>query len=339
MYESKVGNKKNVAVQADSAIDKERAADALVKSAAEDDDDSSTTTPSRTTFRMVALDLDGTLLSQDHQLAEEQAVYLRDLYQRHGGNFKICLATGRAAPSIYEHVAKLNLPAPLPVVCSNGARGFELMTGNKKNHHHLPTELFYFPVPRQVVEVTVQLASKHGYAVQYYLEDSIYVNSNAAEHQPMIQAYTELTGSTILYSPDNFGSMLEQDQLPSKLLVIFPEDQVHEATEIYQKGLDKSATIVGGTYDWFLEVLHPQVTKGFGLQQMCDYLKIPIGECIAMGDGANDLEFLQQAGLGLAMKNAKVAAKEHADQTIEWTNQELGVMKALQQLEREGRIG
>ena len=57
-----------------------------------------------------------------------------------------------------------------------------------------------------------------------------------------------------------------------------------------------------------------------------------------MGDGANDLEFLEQAGWGAAMKNGKTGAQEAADVTIPWDNDDHGVMKTLQELEAHGYL-
>jgi hydroxymethylpyrimidine pyrophosphatase-like HAD family hydrolase len=132
--------------------------------------------------------------------------------------------------------------------------------------------------------------------------------------------------------------MLSQNQLPSKLLVLFDESKITHAATAYKSQLADRATVVMGTFDWFLEVLHPQVHKGHGLSRMCQELAVPLEECIAMGDGANDVEFLRMAGLGLAMKNAKEAAKKNANSIVQWTNDENGVMRALQKLETEGKL-
>lgn len=299
-------------------------------------------------FRMVALDLDGTLLSDDHQIADEQVEYLRSLHRR---GFIVCLATGRSAPSVYEHIRKLNFPQPIPVVTSNGACGFE-MTSFAKDQNDLEEveqeqqrailttkEIFFHPVSSSTVQSTLRLAKENGFAVQFYHQDSILVNSNTPEHLAIVQKYSDLTGSTITYVADDFESMIKNGKLPSKLLVLFREDRMSHANRVYRTEFSSDqATIVEGAYNWFLEVLNPQVNKGAGLGRMCDYLNIPPSECIGMGDGANDLEFLQLAGVGIAMKNASDIVKQHADFALEWTNDEHGVMKALQRLDEEGRL-
>ena len=280
-------------------------------------------------YRMVALDLDGTTLQSNHQLSDEQAKYLRDL---HNKGFVVCIATGRAAPSVYEHIQKLNFPRSIPVVCSNGARGLLCRTDNTKE------ELFHNPVPETIVRRAIRLGKQFGYATQYYCEEHIFANHTNDTHYHITGKYTELTGSQVCHVDDDFESLLSQGQLPSKLLIIFEDRHLKDAVHVYKAEFGSEATIVCGTYDWFLEILHPEVTKGHGLQRMCSSLNIPMEECIAIGDGSNDVEFLQMSGLGIAMKNANDLAKKHADEVMEWTNDQNGVMKTLERLESQGLL-
>ena len=278
-------------------------------------------------YQMVALDLDGTLLSSDHKVADEQATYLRELRSQ---GFIVCIATGRAAPSVYETIQKLRIPKSLPVICSNGARGFlcDYETMEK-------TELFYNPVPESVVEDSLRLVKENGYALQYYHEDKIYCNPTTSRHREIMGMYTELTGSHIEAVKDDFASLLEQGHLPSKMLVLFDESQIKAAVSTFETELNNKASIVLGSMDWFLEVLNPNVTKGHGLANMCKELNVPLEACIAMGDGPNDVEFLEMAGLGIAMKNARDSVKKRANLTSGWTNNEHGVMKMLRGLQSQ----
>jgi len=60
---------------------------------------------------------------------------------------------------------------------------------------------------------------------------------------------------------------------------------------------------------------------------------------VAFGDGDNDKEFIQFAGLGLAMANGRTLLKDLADGVTEFSNDEDGVSRALRKLMREGRFG
>jgi hydroxymethylpyrimidine pyrophosphatase-like HAD family hydrolase len=72
------------------------------------------------------------------------------------------------------------------------------------------------------------------------------------------------------------------------------------------------ATLIRGTPPFFVEILHPDVHKGAGLCRLCEALRVPLGAVVAFGDGDNDVEFVQAAGLGYAMANARPTLKAGA---------------------------
>lgn len=293
-------------------------------------DKESVTNKSQTIYKMVALDLDGTLLSSDRQIATVQAEYLNKLSKQ---GFVVAIATGRAATGVYSHVKKLDIPN-MPVVCSNGARGFYYCSTADETK-----ELFHNPVPKDVVERTIRLANQHGYAIQYYHDDAIYANQKTDSHFQLTSLYSEYTGVRIDHVKDDFASLLEQDHLPSKLLVLFDDqDSADARSRVKDEFPPQHATVVKGYCTWFLEILSANVNKGKGLKQLCSSLNIDMDHVIAIGDGCNDLEFLEMAGLGVAVHNAEPEVKQVADLSIEFTNDEHGVMKILQHLQERGAL-
>lgn len=79
----------------------------------------------------------------------------------------------------------------------------------------------------------------------------------------------------------------------------------------------KYNVIRGSPEPFFVEFLPANVSKGSGLRNMCSAMNIPIEEVVTFGDGNNDAEFLDYAGLGVAVKDAKPAAKAKADVILE----------------------
>lgn len=301
-----------------------------------------TTTASNATakFRMVALDLDGTLLQSNHQLSDATREYLNEL-DRQG--FIICIATGRAASTVYEHVIKLNFPHPLPVVCSNGARGLKcsvvVQEDGTPSSSVSVEELFASNVPETVATKTIQLAQKLGYVSQYYVGENIYADPREAHHFELTDMYKQLTGSNTIYVKDGFKEAVKLG-LPSKQLVLCPNHQQDEMIAAFEKEFgNDEATIVRGSMGWFLEVLHPNVNKGNGLRNMCQHLKnVDLDQVVAFGDGDNDLEFLKMAKRGICMQNGRAVVKEIADEVIEYTNDQDGVVKTLQRMQEEGAL-
>ena len=311
-------------------------------------------------YRMVALDLDGTLLSSDQILSRVARDYLRYLDAQ---GFTVILATGRAIPTVYKTIIALNFPKPLPVVCSNGAEGLLCSvnnTGNAVNGGVKKEPLFYNPVPPNVADRVIELAKVCGFATQYYVGDTIYANPSAPHHFKLTQLYQDLTASKTIYVTDDFQQGKEEGA-PSKLLILGKPKEQDGMIQIFEEELAKeeyriksddsdtttsddtkkknTTTIVRGNLGWFIEILHPHVNKGHGLRQMCQqHLQIPLEECVAFGDGDNDYEFLQMAGKGVAMKNARDLVKEIADEVIEYNNNENGVIKTLQRMEEQGEL-
>jgi hypothetical protein len=293
------------------------------------------------TFHMVASDLDGTLLQSNHTMTDETADYLRELEAK---GFHIMIATGRSATTVYDHILRLHpLTRPLPVVCSNGARGLLCRIGtssdnDNKNGTVLVDEVFSTPVPLNVALRTMALAKKLGHVTQYYVGETIYANPSHASHLVLTKLYQELTGCTTAFVDDDFQQAMEEG-LPSKMLVLCPPEQQDDMmTEFYREFDKVTATIICGSMGWFLEVLHPEVCKGHGLARMCEHLNVDINRVVAFGDADNDLEFIQQAGRGIVMKNGRDVVKQVADEVLDWTNDEEGVRKSLQRMHENGQL-
>ena len=195
------------------------------------------------------------------------------------------------------------------------------------------------------MERTIKLANQLGYAIQYYTEDDcVYANQKIPIHYKMTQQYTDYTGVQIDHVDDDFQSLLldgPDQQLPSKLLVLFNEQDPDIARKHFTDEFstrENEATVVKGYCTWFLEILSSSVNKGQGLKRMCSVLNIPLEEVIAIGDGCNDIEFLEMAGFGVAVANAEPEVKVRADFVSKYTNDQHGVMKVLQELDEHNRL-
>ena len=80
---------------------------------------------------------------------------------------------------------------------------------------------------------------------------------------------------------------------------------------------------------WSIEVSPAGVSKASGLETMADYFGITLDECVMVGDGLNDLEVLKVAGLSVAMGNARSQVKEIAD-VIVADNDHGGIAEAVE---------
>ncbi|BBP93338.1 hypothetical protein BsIDN1_69560 [Bacillus safensis] len=83
--------------------------------------------------------------------------------------------------------------------------------------------------------------------------------------------------------------------------------------------------------DFFLEILHPDVSKGNAVKLLAKELGIPREEVMAIGDNGNDVSMLEFAGCGVAMGNAIDDVKAVAD-VVTKSNNEAGVAHVLHEL-------
>ena len=292
------------------------------------------TTKMQKRYRMVALDLDRTLLASDGTLADVQADYIRELSQR---GFLICIATGRAAAGTFAYAAKLQIPR-LPIVCSNGTSGFFWSQGNSDGPPIIEEE-FQFPISKPIVKRAIKLANQHNFCIQYYYKNSIFANPKSKMHYDRIKRYSEIFGVSIDPVQDDFEELLNKNQLPTKLLFLFDsKDNIKARNVIHDEFHPSEANVVRGNSNWLLQILGATSNKGIGLKHMCDKLNVPLEEVIAIGDSFNDLEFLQMAGMGVAVKNAEPEIKQIADVNLDFTNDEYAPMRMLQELEEKGEL-
>lgn len=79
-----------------------------------------------------------------------------------------------------------------------------------------------------------------------------------------------------------------------------------------------------------LEINQKGSNKGTAMKYIASYYNIPLSNTISFGDGLNDREMLIDAAIGVAMKNSKGTVKTYADDTTDFTNDESGVGKYLE---------
>ena len=101
----------------------------------------------------------------------------------------------------------------------------------------------------------------------------------------------------------------------------------------YQKMLDETLVnkkiVYCTSQPTFLEFMGEGVSKAVALEKLGEMLGATREESIAVGDGFNDLEMIEYAGLGIAMENAPDAVKEKSDYITD-SNDNDGVAKAIE---------
>ena len=134
-------------------------------------------------------------------------------------------------------------------------------------------------------------------------------------HHDLLGRYASLVGKKQLIIPSYDHALSES--LAAKILIM-----THDAEALHKEARERFPNnefniIIGSPDPFFVEFLRPDASKGAGLVHVCKHLGVDMSEVVAFGDGDNDKEMLQLAGMGVAMKNAKPAAMAAADIILE----------------------
>ena len=121
------------------------------------------------------------------------------------------------------------------------------------------------------------------------------------------------------------------DEEPQKAMLIHLTDK--SKLEQFQRDnmeWQKGKCISLFSMDTYLEYCPPGATKAAGVDFLCEYLKVPLKNTVAAGDERNDIPMLQEAHIGVAMKNAKDEVKACADYVTQHTNNESGIAEVIE---------
>ncbi len=263
------------------------------------------------TIKLVAIDLDDTLLGSDLRISEGAVRSIRELRER---GIRITLATGRMFRSARPYALELGMDVPL--ITYQGALVKNAVSDQV---------LFHRPVPEPWGHAVGVVAREAGCHYQAYFDDDLYMEKLTPEGQ----AYANLAGVTPIIEPDLLERIKAQE--PTKLLIInddIPKLQLMEAQ--MHRSLGDWLYITRSKPN-YLEFMNLEATKGQALRAVCNYFDVDRLDVMAIGDSFNDIEMLKFAGLAVVMGNAPQEVKRYADYVTE-SNDEDGVARALQRL-------
>jgi hypothetical protein len=265
--------------------------------------------------RLVALDLDGTLLNDDGAISPEDAAALARFAQSGG---IVVLASGRMVENIWPSYDALGLDGP--TIAYNGA----VVRGPRPEGGGV---ILHTPLPARYADALIDYAREERLQLNYYLEGRLY-----ARDDPALRRYADLysrqTGAVFHFLPD-----LEQFRGcdPTKALIVTDPPHRDALYEVWQARWGAEATVVR-TNPEYLEFLHRDAGKGRALEAVARHYGIPQSLTLAFGDSYNDISMLEWAGCGIAVANATPEVKAAADWVSPLTNNESAVAEALRRL-------
>ena len=257
----------------------------------------------------------GTVLNNHHDFSRRTIETLHLLEEK---GVTICFATGRSSNSVGKYLKQLQFKHQrlIPMVLFNGAVGgtYDLDTNTL-------TTIVNNPIPEASVRKLIKFAEDLGLVLQYYNGDTgdVYAVPSTEDQKQLLHKYASLTGKVQIFM-DSYEEAIEQG-LSAKALIL-----THDVDRLYQTSLEtfhEELHIISGSPvpSFFVEYLLPGCNKGECLKYLFEKLNYDLRDAVAFGDGDNDKEMLEAAGLGVAMKNATPLAKEKANEILEVSHQ------------------
>jgi Cof subfamily protein (haloacid dehalogenase superfamily) len=265
-------------------------------------------------MRLVATDLDGTLLRQDKSVSARTAEALKRLTTE---GVHVVLVTGRPVRwlgRVYEQ-----LHEPLPTVCANGALVYDPLTDAVLRARPL--------APRQLAEVCRRVRERvPGIAFAVEIEDS-----REMRHEAAYELYPDADPAVVR----RLDADADLWAVPAvKLLARLRGTSSAELVAAMSGCLDGLAEATHSSDSGLVEISAAGVTKAGGLAWLCDRLGVHRRDVVAFGDMPTDVPLLSWAGRAVAMGNAHPAVREIAhDVTL--SNDEDGVAAYLERTARD----
>lgn len=276
------------------------------------------------TVKLIAFDLDGTLLDDDKHLPPEN---LAALQSAHTQGIILVPATGRILKALPEELLAPGLFRYF--IFANGALVYDLQEQQALYRARIEPELavrlcMYMDTLPVLYDC---YRGDCGYMTQWMYDRA----PEFFETEPHI---LKLVKSLRRPIPD-LKQKIQEDGLPLEKLQMFfrPEHMDERARQLELVPQLFPELIASSSLRNNIEINSARAGKGNALRALCEKLDLDTSESVAFGDGLNDADMIRAAGRGCAMQNAVPAVKEAADVIVE-TNNDAGVGKEIFRLLR-----
>jgi Cof subfamily protein (haloacid dehalogenase superfamily) len=273
-------------------------------------------------YKAIFVDLDGTLLNSQKQISARSAYCLNSFMQQ---GVHVIVSTGRSILSAQRVITALHTTGP--IITLNGCHIVQHREG-------LPLVTFYLEnsLRDQIVDFAkyVITSRQDEYTIANIIADTTQGFYAINPHHPVLTEFYD--------HYETKPELLDLDDIPETPLTAFlfllsDNSKRQSFIEDKKKFLSDDAHLcVFNGWPW-IELGSRTTNKGAALKYVCGHLGILPEETIAFGDGQNDVEMLQAAGLGVAMANGDQSVLDVTDARA-LTNDQDGVAVFLETLMR-----
>lgn len=285
----------------------------------------------RGNFKLIVLDIDGTLINSDHQLTDRTISAIQSAKK---SGIKVTLATGRQNCSAITIARKIGINAPL--ISSDGSMIRDIYTGE--------TELF--PLSTDIAKGILETAKEYeNFRVEVFFADNKFYAGKSYRNLLIKRFFKfplpySLSGcynflrDFVFIPVINMGNIQSTigalKEPPAKVVIYGEVDELKEFKNAIAEKYDGAISMTSALVNC-VDILNTGVSKARGIAHLAEELGIKQEEIIAVGDNINDIEMIQYAGLGVAMGNALDEVKDKADY-VTASNDEDGLACFLEKL-------
>lgn len=250
-------------------------------------------------YRLIAFDLDGTMLNPEKEITPDTMSAVKEAVC---SGKEVIYCTGRA-PSEVKQFREL-LPEVRFAVCNNGSLLWDMREWKAAEENILSKDLIAQILKEAAPEEhMVQLYAGEDICYDEYSEEKV-IRCGMGEYLPM---YRNIVVKLYGYEAGGAQMDIRVNKLSVQLAGVNPRERLKKRIDRLHLPIE-----VRRSNRYTLEFTSEGVTKAYGLRLVCSLLDIRPEECIAVGDGGNDLDVLKAAGLGIAVGNATEEVKKIA---------------------------
>jgi hypothetical protein len=266
--------------------------------------------------KLLALDLDGTVLNSQHTISQELVETIKQIAQ----HAHVVIVTGRHHVAAKPYYDQLGLSTP--IICCNGTYIFDYQND---------TVIQENAIDKAIAAEFITLSQSHDLKMVMYVRDAmLYSRARPIEYMEALLTWSQTFPESQrpkIQKVDDFQHEAQDSDYVWKFVV---EGEVNTFAEIpFVK------ENFNGERSWIDRVDFAATgnSKGNALTRYIEPLGISLDECIAVGDNHNDISMLKIVGLGVAMQNADDTVKGAADLITQRNNDdETGLAKLLHRL-------
>jgi Cof subfamily protein (haloacid dehalogenase superfamily) len=248
-------------------------------------------------YKMVVIDVDGTLVDKKGKIAAEDKLAIKRLIASY---VTVTLSTGRV------------IKASLPVIDELELKGFHIFYDGALIYNPSNLSTFYAkPLDQSAVREAIDFCRKNNIYLELYSSEKFF-SEKPTWSDDVHRNFFRVEPTTV-----NFDDIWNKERLLKAEIVVHDDEEAVKAKMFKDKFGDRLRYSIARSPAFpeidFINVVDPQVSKGEALKRLMEFNGYLPPEVIAIGDGLNDIPLLQMAGVSVAMGNAFPEVKQVSD--------------------------